>query len=141
MSQDQLASLFEKFWHVIISNNFSSPNFTDVMRLTEAIQLKLENKKYTKQIAWLNENTHKEVESPISIVEFMLFKNWMKGTNYEVDIEDKSYTLSKLFYYGNEMIKQCVNIVTELTKNYSFEIEYKGEEEGMVGDFGLPPKG
>ena len=134
---DQLASLFEKFWHVIIGNQFNSPNFTDVIRLTEAIQIKMKEQKFADRIEWLNMNTHKEIEAPISIVEFMLFKNWMKGTNYEVDIAGKSFTLTKLFYYGNQLIQECVKIVTDLTKDYSFEIKFQSDEETGNNVFGL----
>jgi len=78
------------------------------------------------------------------VVEFLLFKNWSQGTNKELELGGKTYTLTQLFLFGNKLLTECCRLVTEMTKDFSFDIKYGSGDEGRdtseIPDFTLGTK-
>jgi len=59
-------SLIDKFWFIVLSNRNSSPNFTDLLNLTESI-VRADNPDNTRllnKVDYIRCNTHLEVEMP-----------------------------------------------------------------------------
>lgn len=65
----------------------------------------------------------------------MIFKNWKKGTMAELEIGGSTYTLTQLFQYCNNLLTECCELMTVMTKNYSFDIKYS--DSGANQDSGV----
>ena len=130
--------LYRSFWTAITRNAFNQPNLTDCLNLLDSVELTTPNPKIRERINWLHENTCEGFNQPLAVLEYVLFKNWQKGCNHEVDIYGKTYTLTQLFLFGNKLLTECCRLMTEMTKNYSFDIKY-GNDDGTqpLGEFSL----
>jgi hypothetical protein len=80
------------------------------------------NKDDRKRLDWIYGNTHKEVKEPLSIVELAVFKNLDRGLNREIDLGDKTFTLTALYSYLDEVALELSSIVISIAKRYSIDI-------------------
>ncbi len=80
------------------------------------------NQENKKRLDWIYENTHKEVNENLSIVELAVFKNLDKGLNREIDIGDKTFSLTALYMYLDEVALELSHIVISIAKKYSIDI-------------------
>ncbi len=74
------------------------------------------------RLSWIYNNTHKNVNEPLSIVELAVFKNLDRGLNREIEIGDKSFTLTELYSYLDEVALELSGIVISIAKKYSIDI-------------------
>jgi len=126
----QLESLHRQFWNNIVGKNFAQANFTDALNLLFAVEEIIGNKPVKERLNWLWQNTCDEIHQPAPLVELLVFKNLGgAGANKELELGGKTYPLAQLFHYGNNMLKECCQLMTKMTKNYSFDIKYGGDEE------------
>jgi hypothetical protein len=114
------------FFAVTINSLPFKPISTLLIKLVEAIILsepdEQQDKKNLDRIRWIYENTHKEVEVALPIIELVVFKNLDKGLNREIDIGDKTFNLVELYKYLDEISKELSNIVIGIAKRYSLDI-------------------
>jgi hypothetical protein len=75
-----------------------------------------------KRLDWIYDNTHKKVNEPLSIIELAVFKNLDRGLNRELDISDKTFTLTELYSYLDEVALELSGIVINIAKRYSIDI-------------------
>lgn len=80
------------------------------------------NEKDRKRVTWLLRNTHKKVMQDLSIVELAVFRNLDRGLNREIDFDDKTFTLTELYMYLDEVAVELTNIVIGIAKKYSVDI-------------------
>lgn len=102
------------------------------MNLLDAVEIIVVNKEVRERILWLHKNTAQGLNQPLATIEILLFKNWSAGTNKELEVGAKTYTLAQLFQYCNELLTECCRLMTKMTKNYSFDIKY-GDENSDTG--------
>lgn len=129
---------YRAFWSAVTRNAFNQPNFTDCLNLLDSVEIIIGDEEIRKRIIWLHQNTTEGLNQPIATIEIMLFKNWQCGTNKELEIGGKTYTLTQLFQYCNNLLTECCRLMTQMTKNYSFDIKY-GNDDGTteLPDFSL----
>jgi hypothetical protein len=58
----------------------------------------------------------------LSIIELAVFKNLNKGLNRELEIGDKTFSLTELYQYLDEVSKELSTIVIMIAKKYSIDI-------------------
>lgn len=83
------------------------------------------------KIQWIYNNTHKRVLEPLSIIELAVFRNLDKGLNREIDIGDKTFTLTELYKYLDEVALELAEIVISIAKRYSLDIPVTSFGQGM----------
>jgi hypothetical protein len=114
------------FFAVLINSQPFKPISTLLIKLVEAIILAEpeaeRDKESFNRVTWIYENTHKDVEIPLSIIELAVFKNLDKGLNREIEIGDKEYNLVELYKYLDEISKELAGIVVGIAKKYSLDI-------------------
>jgi hypothetical protein len=101
-----------------------NPISTLLIKLVEAI-IQAEPEPDIEQrnrIRWIYEHTHKKVDENLSIVELAVFKNLNRGLNREIEIGDKTFSLTELYQYLDEVAKELSTIVIQIAKKYSFDI-------------------
>lgn len=124
-----MSYMIQYYYHVLSSNRFNTPNFTDLLRIAESIMHKdeLGNKNKIKKIS----DMHKSVDgTDISMAEMELifFKNAQKGINAEIEVRNKVYTLGKLFNHVNNFIRDLTKMVSEVAYQYDVDIPFgKGD--------------
>jgi hypothetical protein len=120
----QLEVLHQMFWRNIVGKGFAQANYTDALNILSSVEIIVQNPELKKRIEWLHANTCEDIKQPAAVVELLVFRNISGGTNKELELGGKTYTLSQLFGYGAKLLTECTKIMTELTKNYSFDIKY-----------------
>lgn len=114
------------FYNTLTSNNFTTPNFTDLFRITESIlEKEKDNDKKIKEFLKDMETEYYNVrKTGISIpeMELIFFSNARKGFNVEIDINGKSYRLGNLFKLINEVIKDLTRYVSYVAYQYDVEM-------------------
>ncbi|HJX50079.1 MAG TPA: hypothetical protein VJ438_01315, partial [Candidatus Nanoarchaeia archaeon] len=58
----------------------------------------------------------------LPIIELAVFKNLDKGLNREIDIGDKTFSLTQLYKYLDEVSKELTIVVVEIAKKYNLDI-------------------
>lgn len=112
------------FFSILINSRPFQPISTLLIKIVEAIIYAEPepDKKNLDRLKWLYDNTHKEVEENLSIVELAVFKNLERGLNREIDIGSKSFYLVELYKYLDEVSKELSNIVIGIAKKYSLDL-------------------
>lgn len=113
------------FFGVLIQSRPFHPISTLLIKLVNAlISSEPEpDKDVQKRVKWIYENTHKRVNEHLSIIELVVFKNLERGLNKEIEIgDDKTFTLTELYIYLDEVASELSVIVTEIAKKYSIDI-------------------
>lgn len=112
------------FFAVLMNSRPFQPISTLLIKLVEAIiQAEPEpDAEQRKKIKWIYENTHERVKENLSIVELAVFRNLGGGLNREIEIGDKTFSLTELYQYLDEVSKELSNVVIQIAKKYSFDI-------------------
>jgi len=123
------------FFGVLLNSRPFQPISTLLIKLCEAL-LNSEpdpDKKIKARIRWIYENTHKGVETHLSIVELVVFRNLDKGVNKEIEIGEKTFYLAELYNYLDEISKELTNIVITIAKKYSIDMPMVNFSSGTKG--------
>lgn len=117
---------FMNFWGVLIQSRPLQPISTLLIKLTEALinSDPEPDKKALERVKWLYEHTSEEIDAHLSIVELIVFRNIDKGVMKEVEIGDKSFYLSELYYVLDGISKELTEIVIKIAKKYNFDMPY-----------------
>jgi hypothetical protein len=112
------------FFSVILNSRPFQPISTLLIKLVEAlISSEPEpNEEITERLKWIYENTHLKVNENLSIIELAVFKNLDRGLNREIEIGSKTFNLTSLYKYLDEVAKELTTIVIEIAKKYSIDI-------------------
>lgn len=123
------------FFGVLLNSRPFQPISTLLIKLVEALILSEPepDKKIKARVRWIYENTHKKVETHLSVVELVVFRNLDKGVNKEIDIGDKTFYLAELYNYLDEISKELTNIVIKIAKKYSLDIPMVSFGTGKQG--------
>lgn len=112
------------FHNVILSSRPFYPISTllikIVMALIDAEPQPDEEKK--KKVNWIYNNTHEKVKEHLSIIELATFRNLDKNLSREIEIGDKTFSLTDLYKYLDEVVLELSRIVTEISKKYNLEM-------------------
>ena len=123
------------YWATLLATRPFQPTTTLLIKLVEAL-IKAEpeaDKKHLAKVKWIYDNTHEKVNIPLSTVEFMVFRNWSKGANKELEINGKNFQLIELYNYLDEVSKELTNIVVDIGKRYAWELPsemFSGKQTG-----------
>lgn len=112
------------FFAVLMNSRPFQPISTLLIKLVESI-IEAEptpDEKMLQEVRWIYENTHKEVEENLAIIELVVFKNLNGGLSRELEIGDKTFSLTQLYKYLDEVSKELSTIVISIAKKYSFDI-------------------
>ncbi len=125
--------MIQYYYNVLLSNKFDQPNFTDLFRIAESILNKDEraHKDLLKRLDDLNISLN---GIPISIAELELvfYKNATKGINSEIEINGETYTLGKLFFMINEVIKEITKMISNVAYDYDIDMPMRSTREGGI---------
>lgn len=80
------------------------------------------DKENKKRLDWIYENTHDKVKEPLSVIELAVFKNIDRGLSREIDIGNKTFTLTELYKILDEVALELTGIVINIAKKYSIDI-------------------
>ena len=73
------------------------------------------------RLKWIKENTHKGVNENLAIIELAVFKNINRGLNREIDIGNKTFYLTQLYKYLDEVTSELNQIVLGIGLKYSVD--------------------
>ena len=71
-----------------------------------------------KKLMWIYEKTHKEIMLPITVVELAVARNMNQKMNYEIDLEDRAFSIVHLYKILDEVIFDLTKIVVDIAKKY-----------------------
>lgn len=112
------------FFAVLLNSRPFQPISTLLIKLVESIisSEDLPDTKIKNRVKWIYENTHIKVRESLSVIELTVFKNLDKGLNREIEIGDKTFSLTELYKYLDEVSKELSTIVIQIAKKYSIDI-------------------
>lgn len=112
------------FFSILINSRPFQPTATLLLKIVEAlINCEPEPDTKTKErVKWIYEHTHKKVDVQLSIIELVVFRNLDKGVSKEIEIGDKTFYLSDLYSYLDEISKELSNIVISIAKRYNMDM-------------------
>jgi hypothetical protein len=82
-----------------------------------------------KEINFIEDNTSEDVCIPLSVIELCAYQNRSRGTQYEVTLYEKQYTISELHRICSRVIGRLCRIVISIAKRYSLEVEFRTESD------------
>lgn len=112
-----------QFFSVLMSSRPFQPISTLLIKLVDALISSEPEPDLPshKRVEWIYEHTHINVNTPLSIIELAVFRNLDKGLNFEIEIGEKSYYLTELYGYLDEISKELTNMVITICKKYSMD--------------------
>lgn len=115
------------FWAVLMSNSFLAPNYTDLIRLTEAMILSEQEPdiQLLQEVYDIYDSTDPDLNINLASLEMLVFHQLHHPTsslNKELEIDGKSYKLIDLYKYLDKCNQKLVRIVIEIAKKYSLDI-------------------
>lgn len=113
-----------QYFALLMSSRPFSPISTLLIKLVEAlIQSEPEpDLAIKKRVEWLYEHTSEKIDTHISIVELVVFRNLDRGVNTEIEIGDKIFYLAELYNILDEISKELTNITINIAKKYSIDM-------------------
>lgn len=133
--------LIDKFWYVILTNRGRSPNFTDILNISESIIFAddEDNAKALSEINVIRLHTHKEIDMPAASFELWMSRNWNSSINKELDFKDgKSIKLSEIARITDEVLRDITRIITPIAKKYTLQIAYsQSSQQSNVDIWGI----
>ena len=112
------------FFAILINSRPFQPISTLLIKIVEGL-ISAEQEpdiKMKKRIEWIYQHTHKKVDFNLSIIELAVFRNLDKGLNREIDIGNKTFNLTELYKYLDEISKELSTMVINIAKKYSIDI-------------------
>lgn len=112
------------FFSVILNSRPFQPISSLLIKLVESLIASEpeEDLVIKKRLKWIYENTHIKVNESLPIIELAVFKNLDKGLNREIDIGDKTFSLTQLYKYLDEVSKELTILVIGVAKKYNLDI-------------------
>lgn len=118
---------FLSFWSVLMSNSFTQPNYTDLIRLTEAMLLceAETDQESLDKVHYIYEHTNDKIDFPLGQLEFLVFYQIniaQAGLNKEVEINGQSWKIIDLYGFLDETNQKLVEIVIRISKRYNLDV-------------------
>jgi len=112
------------FFAVLLNSRPFNPISTLLIKIVEALihSEPTPDVKHEKRVKWIYEHTHEKVNENLAIIELAVFKNLNMGLNREIDIGDKTFSLTELYLYLDDVSKELSTIVIEVAKKYSIDM-------------------
>ena len=122
-----LQHAYLSFWSVLMTNSFTHPNYTDLIRLTEAMLLAESepNEVLIQEVADIYENTNDEINYPLGKIEFIVFYQLnvhQASLNKEIEIDGKNWKILDLYGFLDKTNQKLVKIVISIAKSYNLDI-------------------
>jgi len=114
------------FFAVMINTRPFYPVSTTLIKIVDSLIASEPepDEKHKLRIDWIRENTHKDINKPIAVVELAVFKNLDKGLHREITLGNKDYLLIDLYKGLEEVTIELARITTEIAKKYSLDISF-----------------
>lgn len=117
---------FINFWGALLSGTPLNPNFTDLIRLTEATLLSEPepDQEQLKKLQWIYEHVDEEIDIDLPSLELMFLVQMRTnaGINKELEINHKTYLVIDIYKRLHRVNQQLVLIMMSIAKKYSLEI-------------------
>jgi hypothetical protein len=115
--------VFMNFWAVVIQTRPLQPTSTLLIKLVESLITSEPEPDpvHKERVEWIYQNTSKQIEMALPIVELAVFKNMGKGLNCEIELGDKTFYLIDLYKILDGISKELSTIVIEIGKKYAFD--------------------
>lgn len=112
------------FFAVILNHRIFQPISTLLIKLVSSlIEAEPEpDKKMTDRVEWIYRHTADEVDIPLAIVELAVFKNLDRGLNREIEIGNKTFNLTELYFILDDIALELSKMVIQIAKKYSLDI-------------------
>jgi hypothetical protein len=114
------------FHSVLLNSRPFQPIATLLIKITLALidsEPKPDEVKRTK-VMWIYKNTHEKVKEHLSIIELAVFRNLGLQLNREIEIGNKTFKLTELYKYLDEVNLDLSSIVMEIAKKYNLDIPF-----------------
>jgi hypothetical protein len=111
------------FHNVMLSSRPFFPITTLLIKIVLSL-IEAENEpdsKMKERVEWLYENTHAKVNEHLSVIELVVFKNLNGGLSKDIEIGQKTFTLTELYKYLDEVVLELSRFVVEISKKYNLE--------------------
>lgn len=124
---------------MLISHRPLQPITTTLIKLVDSlIESEIEpEQEMKKRVKWIYEHTSEEVNCHLSTVELLVFRNIGKSVNREVEIGDKTFNISELYYILDNISNELAKIVITISKKYNFDMPImnlgKGQSTQTIG--------
>jgi tRNA-dihydrouridine synthase len=115
---------FANFHQIVMTSRNIYPNPSLLAKLVLSM-IEAENEPdedMKKRVNWIYENTHKEVMEHLSTIELVVIRNIMGSLNKEIEIGSKTFTLTALVKYLDELSAELMKMVVKIGKKYSLEM-------------------
>jgi hypothetical protein len=122
------------FHNVMLSSRPFYPISTLLIKIVLAL-IEAENEpdeSEKEKVEWIYNNTHKNVNEHISVIELAVFKNIERGLNREVEIGNKTFTLTELYKYLDEVVLELSKIVVKISKKYNLEFPIMTQKQQNI---------
>lgn len=112
------------FFSLIMSSRPFSPITTTLIKVVDSlINSEPEpDKEILKRLNWIYQNTHKKVMISLPVIELAVYRNLDKGLNKELDIFNKTFALTNLYKYLDEISLELCRITSATAKRYSLDV-------------------
>lgn len=112
------------YFATIMNSRPFQPISTLLIKLVEALldSEPVEDKKAKARLNWIYVHTSEQIDAHLSVVELIVFRNLDKGVSKEVEIGEKTFYLSELYYVLDNISKELTSMVISIAKKYSVDI-------------------
>jgi hypothetical protein len=115
------------YFQLLLNSNPFSPSHTKLINLVTAL-ISSEPEPdpiVLERVNWIYNNTHEKVNIPLAIIELAVYRNLDKGLNRELDIGNKTFVLTELYKYLNEVTIELTKVVIKVATRYSIDISFQ----------------
>lgn len=129
-----------QYFGVMQFNSFENPKYLEMMQMTRALIMAEEpvNKALLGDIQFIEDFTDEKTRIPLSVIQLAISRNYVKGTEWQLTIYDKNFTITELHRIASGVVTRLTDIVTNISRKYSLEIVYKrGEGRDTAGELKL----
>lgn len=127
-------------WFANLNNNdFSTPNYYDLTLMAKALILAETpiDRALLAKVEFIEENTNEELKIPVSVIDFMISRNFHKPFSQELSVYGKDLTITELHYHANRVLAQLIPIIVEISRKYSLEFQFKKGTSASSSDADL----
>jgi len=115
---------FVNFHNIVMTSRNIYPNPSLLAKLVLAmIEAEPEpDEEMKSRVNWIYNNTHKDVMEHLSTIELVVIRNIMGSLNKEIEIGSKTFTLTSLVRFLDELSAELMKMVVQIGKKYSLEM-------------------
>ena len=115
---------FANFHQIVMTSRNIYPNPSLLAKLVLAmIEAEPEpDEEMKSRVNWIYNNTHKDVMEHLSTIELVVIRNIMGSLNKEIEIGSKTFTLTSLVRFLDELSAELMKMVVKIGKKYSLEM-------------------